>query len=468
MNIINNLTGNHYQQIIDMAKKSDTLYIISPFLMESFAPLFYEFKNMDIKKIYLITKLKNNDMDLLKKANALHSFCTLCVKNGIQYEVYIDNKLHGKMYIASKKGTLTFGILSSANFTESGLNHNHEWGVRIEDPQILKVLIEEVFSVCSKPLGKDNLTAIIEKVDQFFKTQLEPEQPKLDLTISEFIDFDTGVTDIKYFLKPVGWSEEPYSENSRLNTNIENLYFSKRKPRAVQVGDIIICYAVGTTKLLGYFEVITSPVYSGDDRERWPWSVQAKNLCPLYSENWVNYDNTLAKVKDSFNLNETITYIGGKTLGGINYGSDKIRLNKRFAEHLIGIMESSTKITNPILDMSSLKDPVPEIARILASRCMTMETPLITYGELAKMLSHPINPKSLDQPLCSLSSFCKQNSMPLLSVIVINQEKLYPGRGFFKIFFPQAKKDDWDAIYLQQYKLVTEYNNWDRLANNKT
>jgi len=46
-------------------------------------------------------------------------------------------------------------------------------------------------------------------------------------------------------------SDEPFSEIKRLSPNIQNLHFSKRKPSSsVREGDILICYAVGTTKLL--------------------------------------------------------------------------------------------------------------------------------------------------------------------------------------------------------------------------
>jgi HKD family nuclease len=128
MKIINNLSGNHYQQIIDMLENADTLYIISPFLMESFDTFFDKLKNTSVENIHLITTLKSNDTDLLRKANTLHSFCSLCHTHGIQFQIYADNKLHGKIYIAAKNGECNRGILTSANFTDSGLNRNHECG----------------------------------------------------------------------------------------------------------------------------------------------------------------------------------------------------------------------------------------------------------------------------------------------------------------------------------------------------
>lgn len=464
--IINNLSGNHYQRIMDVARNADTLYIVSPFLMESFDTLFCEFSDMSIKTIHLVTTLKNNDMDLLRKANALHSFCSLCMESKIQYNIYIDNRLHGKIYAAAQNGAYTCGILTSANFTESGLNYNHEWGVWIDASQTLEALIKDVLGVCSKPLSDESISGIIKKVDNYFKTKPEPEQLKPELSIDEFIDFNITVSNKRYFLKPVGYMESPYSENAKMNSDIDNLCFSKRKPRAVRVGDILICYAVGSTKLLGYFEVITEPAYSGNDDERWPWGVQAKNLCPAYSERWMSFDNRLGTVRNQFIDNTPITYNGGKTLGALNFGADKIRLTERFAEHLIRIIERDSLNIGIAFDMSGLDYPIIEIIAILVRLCMDAnETPLITYGDLSKQLSSYIAPRNLDLPLGQVSDFCKEYGMPLLSVIVVNQDTLSPGDGFFKYFFPEAKRNAWVDIYIQQLSMVKAYKHWDRLED---
>ena len=347
MNIINNLIGNHYQRLIDIAKNGDILYIVSPFLMEAFDTLFFEFKDMGIRDIHLITTLKNGDIDLIRKANSLHSFCRLCIDNGIKYHIYIDNDLHGKFYMSSKNDEYTCGMLTSANFTDSGLNHKHEWGIWIDDSSVLETLIKEVLGVCSLPLSYDGIVGIIDKVDNYTRNIPEPPQSKLELSVDEFIDFGndesihprTIASDVRYFIKPVGHSESPYPESSRLDSYVATMRFSNRKPRAVRVGDILICYAVGSTKLLGYFEVLTTPVFSNDTDDRWPWSVQAKNLCPIYSENWAQRNNTLSRVKDKFNIDTPITFHGGKTLGALNFGADKIRLTQQFADHLIKTIE---------------------------------------------------------------------------------------------------------------------------------
>jgi len=471
ISVINNLSSNHYQHILDISKNADTLYIISPFLMESFDTIFSELRDMNISHIHLVTTLKNNNMDLLKKANSLHSFCSLCTQSNIKFNIYVDNKLHGKIYATSKDGVFADGILTSANFTDSGLNRNHEWGILIDNADMLEMLVDEVFSVCSKPISNTSISGIIEKVDDYFKTKQEPNVPKLDLTVDEFIDFGTEITetdrpsDIRYFIKPRGSADSPYSIHSKIDSDIVTLEFAKRKPRAVRIGDILICYAVGVTNLLGYFEVLTEPALTGDEDDRWPWTVQAKNLCPAYSDNWYSHNNTLPGARDKFTADEPITYNGGKTLGALNYGSDKIRLSERFARHLIQTIEDCAKGSVRRYDMGSLDSLVIEIASVLAQCCIDSETPIITYGDLARKLTIPVTPRNLDQPLGRLSDFCKENGLPLLSVIVVNQDTYFPGHGFFKYFFPQAKTIEWEKIYIEQLNLVASYKQWDELAD---
>jgi len=116
-------------------------------------------------------------------------------------------------------------------------------------------------------------------------------------------------------------------------------------------------------------------------------------------------------------------------------------------------------------DMSYLDSLTIEIAYVLSKQCLDNETPIITYGDLAKRLSRPINPRNLDQPLGQLSDFCKENDLPLLSVIVVNQDTYFPGSGFFKYFFPQAKITEWEKIFIEQLNIVSSHRQWGKLAN---
>lgn len=135
---------------------------------------------------------------------------------------------------------------------------------------------------------------------------------------------------MRYFIKPVGYTDKPFELSRKLSSNIEKMHFAKR-PKSVRIGDVLICYAVGTRKLLGYFEVISDP-YIWDSSSRWSWEVTAKNLCPTYSESWNKFENTTSSIRVSFNPDSHITNNGGKSFGALQRGVDKICLTEEFAK----------------------------------------------------------------------------------------------------------------------------------------
>lgn len=343
MEIINNFTGNHLNAIDDILVDSDTLYIVSPFMSES--PYFYDvfFKKIstnNIKEIILITTLDDYSPDLMKKSNALYFLRLECFKANIKYTIRIDNKLHGKIYIGTSKNECK-GIITSANFTESGLKNKNEWGVMIKDNSIFKEIIFKMIAN-SIELNEQNLDEIIKKIDEYKKQMKFKSKEKIDLTISDLLNKNQqnkiiSSSPIKYFLKPVGYSEQPFSENRTLNSSIEKLHFAKR-PAAVNVGDVLICYGVGTTKLLGYFEVISDVINLGNG-SRWEWEVEGRNLYPNYSLNWNKFNLTLSNLQSNYS-NKVLTHAGGETLGSLQFGSDKICLNESFAKYLISEMEN--------------------------------------------------------------------------------------------------------------------------------
>ncbi|MEK3702892.1 phospholipase D family protein [Paenibacillus sp. FSL R7-0198] len=344
MRIINNVDSNHFNELKKLAVGADEIHIISPFLMEDFDDIFAEIIiPAKIKRLVLITTLKDNDPDLIKKANSLHSFSTCCVRGSIVFGIHIDNKLHGKIYIASKNGKPVKGIITSANFTDRGLSHNHEWGLEIEDTNSLMKIIEELNKVSSESLTYKVLEELIVRIDRYTQSEEVPKKPKIDVKVSDLIKHRSLATvtvnnsSIAYFIKPVGHSKEPFATDRKLSSGIEQLHFAKR-PNAINIGDIIICYGVGTAKLLGYFEVIGDP-YIWDDSSRWSWEVQAKNLYPKYSENWTSFENTISSIRTTYGAQKTVTYVGGKTLGALQFGADKIRLSEEFAMHVIDIIE---------------------------------------------------------------------------------------------------------------------------------
>ena len=180
--------------------------------MESFDDFFNQIKGKGIKHITLTTTLKDNNPDLLKKSNSLYSFCLNCQRNKIGYSIRIDNKLHGKVYIPLKSNEPLKGIVTSANFTNSGLESNHEWGVLIDEHSQLSDLINEIKNVGSRILSTKELEEIIKRIDAFAQAAPNSKEPKIGLTISDILKEEKHVvtSNKRYFIKPVGVSDEPF------------------------------------------------------------------------------------------------------------------------------------------------------------------------------------------------------------------------------------------------------------------
>lgn len=353
MRIIDNITTNHNRSILSMLISADQMILVSPFLTEEFDEFVHEVADIGVKQIVLLTTIRDNSPDLLKKANSLFSFCSSCVQNRIGFEVRVDNKLHGKLYIALKDSRPIKGIITSANFTDNGLKFSHEWGVEIDDIGMLQNLVSELMNVSTDPLTHDEIESIIKTIDDYIKKNPLNQEPKLKLDVTKYIsDKLKGKTpklsgadqivfpeDTRFFLKPVGSSDHPFDESRVLSETIQEMHFSKRKPNAVRPGDVLICYGVGPTKLLGYFRVLNEPFLLPDEKTRWPWAVNTENLSPRYSSNWSKFSNTISNVQALYGYDKELTYIGGKSLGALNFGADKIRLNEAFAHFLIDTIE---------------------------------------------------------------------------------------------------------------------------------
>jgi len=152
-----------------------------------------------------------------------------------------------------------------------------------------------------------------------------------------------GSNEIRYIIKPMGYSGTPYSGDgfpSKLN-------FAKQ-PKSVSIGDVLIGYSVSNGRLVGYYKVDSDPIEDMRDDyigRRWPWCVEAENLSPEYSKKWKNSTLFLTGLEKEFlkkQPNGLVTFIGGKTLGALNFGADKIRLDIEFAKYMIDKIDNYT------------------------------------------------------------------------------------------------------------------------------
>jgi len=328
---------------MDIAERSDTIYIISPFLMESFDSVVKDLKNKGISEIHLVTTLKV-DATIQQKVNSINSFCTSCKLAGIKHYIYEDGELHGKIYIGMFNGEYECGVLSSANFTNRGLYNNHEWGIWIEDIEILKTLKNEVISVCSEPLTDEEISGIVKKVDEYFKSKPLIEQPKIELSIKEFIrykkeEFIYNETykqlhpDSRYVIKPVGSRADPFIDGRKPS---EILHVSDKYAKYVHEGAILIYYGIGAAKFLGCFEVISPPERTGE-YEPWAWEIKTRNLFPDYSNNWENFEKAFSRVKREFPA-------GMKDMNKIQVSWGAIPISEDFGKYLVGIVEKGANL----------------------------------------------------------------------------------------------------------------------------
>ncbi len=333
MKLISNINSNHSLSLKNLFADADQAILVSPFLADNLTHILSQIiGNSKISEVILITTLPKDYSECLHKSKSLPCFVSLCNKFNIHYRIYINNKLHGKVYLSRQQGEPIRGIITSANLTDKGMGINHEWGIKTNNSSLLKDLYNELFTCPDLyEIDLNDIKNLTNKVDNFKHINYEPiVEPELDL--SDILKYHK---DTRFFLKPLGVSGDPFTKERKVESD---LHFSKRRPKSVRINDIIICYGVGPTKLLGYFKVLSTPINDGTNK-RWPWYVESENLNKSFSDKWWIYNNTqINKLCAAFHSkypSELVTYNGGKSLGALNFGSDKIRLKESFAKYLI-------------------------------------------------------------------------------------------------------------------------------------
>ncbi len=351
--LVSNVTNNHKAHIQKLLTEcAGDFIVVSPFLASQMMSFLEGFDFSNIMRIDLITTFKPKDVEQLTKPFQLRDFVDYFKTKypDIEIFIHINNSLHGKLYISGKNDKKM--ILTSANFTRNGMTENHEWGIWVEDKAVIEEALEEIFDNIDYPELSLNQ---IKKACMFAEANIK-ENPKWntkpiitsDILESVYSDKDIKNTDPQYFLKPIGASEHPVTlegqeDFSKLH---QDLHFSKKKPKGVRKGDIIITTAVGAGSLLSYFRVtggllqVTEEQIKQDPRmERWPWYMEGRNNSTKFGKEWwvhnLKRQDLLGEFKDIY-PDIPITQAGGFTLGTLNMGNDKVRITKEFGEFLIG------------------------------------------------------------------------------------------------------------------------------------
>jgi len=357
MDVTSNISMKHGSLINELISDSEELCFVSPFITADFEVLFKDTDFSSVKAFTLVTTLKKNDQDQITKSTSLKSFYRLikakCPK--AKTKVHIDNSLHGKIYIFKKPGSLK-AIVTSANLTHNGFYHNHEWGLLTEDVDTIAQLEEDVLQTIEYPEVSESLVdRLLMFSDQYQRDNPEWSKvvkPDSDILDDVYFQGSNNNDNPRYWLKPIGVSEDPIEKKDQQDFSDlhQDLDFSKKGVGAIRAGDIVITTAVGCGCLLSYFQITGSPKEATFEekqqnpwKERWPWHIEGRSLSEKYGGSWWEYDlnrNVLLNKFIDLHPDQAVTVAGARSLGTLNFGSDKVEITKEFADHLINAIDN--------------------------------------------------------------------------------------------------------------------------------
>src|SRR5258708_39924465 len=114
-----------------------------------------------------------------------------------------------------------------------------------------------------------------------------PRRTSMDNAMLDAILKDGG--ERQFWIKPTGLPDRPMAQQPEIWTDSTlEIHFAK-KPVRVAVGDILVAFRTGVSKLI-YVAECCGPVQEfteeqkqeKDWRRRWSWFVKAQNLTPVY------------------------------------------------------------------------------------------------------------------------------------------------------------------------------------------
>lgn len=340
MRVVNNSTNNHLDEIKGVLANSNKALIASPFISLTAIDKMKNWLTSGFQELTLITTLKEKDPDQLRKVPVLMELFRLKKTRGFHLIVKIDNLLHGKVYIGKRDSNYTGAIVTSANFTENGLENNHEWGFYMNDQNVISDIQHQIL--------KDATVELTEKDLMKMKQWMEENQaeyvksPTVDVCFIDMIEKSivtkSGLT---YWLKPLGKSPDPVPPTRLFGDEMHQITFTTKNPRGIVEGDILLAYSVVSQQMISVFEatdkrgVLTEFANSGD--ERWPNYIWCKNLAPSYGANWADMRLTLNGLREEFlKRYPTMTVLpSGNKLSGMKWGADHIKCTPEFAEYVL-------------------------------------------------------------------------------------------------------------------------------------
>lgn len=352
---------NHKELLLQLVKICDECLLVSPFLAKDFNKLL-DGISLKGKSIELISTCAPRGDDQFSKPFSLRDFGNLVKSQTGDWPVIgLDQKLHSKVYIFRKNGTPFAGIVTSANFTESGLALNNETGVLIQEEKALLELEEtsraELDYVNLADWQLDKLCQNAE-----ISGSVTPPSGNREIGLSTLLNnyatpsAGNRTTKLRpeanYFIKVSGVRDRPILPEQRIviDKPQSRLTFAK-EPKGLKLGDCLLEVAVGGACFLSYYacasaiwEFTAEEQNKNKDYQRWPYYVFANNLSLNYGTAWfespIYYDQLVADFK-SEHPNTAVTKAGKDHFkGAIQMGHSYVRVTKEFGDFVKARIDS--------------------------------------------------------------------------------------------------------------------------------
>lgn len=339
MRIIQNKDENHLGEVKDLLANSNEALIASPFISLAAIDKMKNWLTSGFQELTLVTTLKEKDPDQLKKVPVLEELFRLKKTRGFRLTVKIDNQLHGKVYIGKNDVNYTGAIISSANFTENGLENNHEWGIFINDQMTISDIHHQIMNDASIELSENDLKIMRQWMEGNLTEDIK--SPIVDVSFINMIS--PSAAKVTYWLKPLGKSPDPVPANVSFGNEEHKITFSmKGEPSGVLKGDILIAYSVVSQQMLSVFEATEKRGFDKNAGNRWPHYIMCKNQTPTYGANWYQIGLTLNGLRKEFlkRYPSGTVLPSGNKLNGMQWGADHVRATPEFGEFVVRKMKN--------------------------------------------------------------------------------------------------------------------------------
>ena len=275
MRVVNNNTNSHLDEVRDLMANSNMALIASPFISLTAIDKIKNWLTSGFLELTLITTLKEKDPDQLRKVPVLIELFWLKKSRGFRMTVKIDNQLHGKVYIGMRDENYTGAIVTSANFTDNGLENSHEWGIFFNDQKEISNMHQQIVKDASLELTEKAPMKMKQWIDDNPKEDVK--SPSIDVSFIDMIEKPiVNKASLTYWLKPLGRDHKSVPNTAFYGDARHLITFSKKgRPNGIKEGHVVIAYSIITMQLISVFvasndrgQLVEFPV-PGD--EQWPY-----------------------------------------------------------------------------------------------------------------------------------------------------------------------------------------------------